>query len=136
MINDIEQAIITKLKDDAELEIAVEVFPEKPAEYRLIHAKGAVLVAYRDTDFEDVGSSQETRTITFVLTFLLRNLRQHKASYASLEKASNTLSRFYPLDNNKSSTMQINKERFVRENEGVWQYDQVYQCTVYVNNDC
>ena len=140
MIDKIEQAIIAKLKADAELDIAVEVFPDKPNDYRLIHAKGAVLVAYRDTDFDDVGSSQETNKLTFVLSFLLRNLRQHKQSYTNLEKASDTLSRFYPLSgietDNQSSTMQIIKQRYISENEGVWQYDQVYELTVYKNNAC
>jgi len=130
-IDDLEDSIIAKLKNDAGLKIAVEKFPSRVSRYKLQHPVGVVLVAYSGSKFNGFGSSQEIRQADIVLTFLLRDLREHERSYDNMELCLDTLRRFKPKG--ASGVMMAEREVFVGETEGVWQYDQPWSVNILID---
>ena len=57
--------------------LAVEYFPEKLAEYRLNHPKGALLVSYAGSRFDkpnDIGAVLQSQTILLCVTVVFRQL--------------------------------------------------------------
>ncbi|MEB4590025.1 Gp37 family protein [Candidatus Thiothrix sp. Deng01] len=115
----IEEAIVEALK--MELTIAhVEAFPDQPRDYNLMHNKGAVLVAYKGREKELVSDcGLGCSNYEFVVSFLFRNLRVregHAGIYEALELAEDALNGIAELQN----------ERFVNFDNGVWEYSQLY----------
>lgn len=88
MIKQIEDAIIARLS--AEIPgYEVRSFPEKPAEFRLTHPKGAVLAAYSKGTFGRSQSTDDTtrqqRRMEFDLFMVVKNLREHGGAYELLD---------------------------------------------------
>lgn len=121
-IANIEKAIIERLKTKIKgLEIIG--FPERPAEYRLIHPKGAILVSYAGATYSEpqsVNAIVQERKMEFDVTVVMRHLRTHEGAYQYLEDVRRALSgyrisgcsKMYPL-----------RERFLSEENGIWQYN-------------
>lgn len=121
MIKTIEDQIISKIKQDIP-ELHVEGFPEKPAEFRLTHPKGAILVHYQGANYSEsksIGYIVQDKKLEFSVTVVTRNLRSHEGAYFYTDKVKEILTGYKP-DN--CSKMQPNKESFLSEEAGIWQY--------------
>ena len=121
MIKTIENQIIERIKQDIP-ELHVEGFPEKPAEFRLTHPKGAILVHYQGANYSEsksIGYIVQDKKLEFSVTVVTRNLRNHEGSYYYLDKILQILTGYKP-DN--CSKMQPSKEAFLSEDAGIWQY--------------
>lgn len=120
-----EQSIVEHLKASID-DLSVESFPEKPSRYRLRHAKGAALVIYQGSRYSDDANMFNERTMTWVVTLLMRHLKSHEGAYAYIESIIQSLVGFKPTGS--PNPLLINKDQFIREDDGVWQYDLVFSC--------
>lgn len=122
MLREIETALVDRLK----LVLpgyAVEPFPDKPASYRLLSPKGAVLVVYRGSGLsptQDVGMIVQERVLQYDITLLTRDLRSHTGAYALLDVLYQSLLGFAPPNCGK---IWIERDGFVSQEDGVWQYE-------------
>ena len=67
-------AVVARLKEKLPT-LAVEYFPEKPAEYRLNHPKGALLVSYAGSRFDkpnDTSAVIQAQTVQLCVTVVFR----------------------------------------------------------------
>lgn len=120
-INNIENSIIERLKNKFP-ELHVEGFPEKPAEFRLIHPKGAVLIHYQGGNYSDqkaLAVIVQDKKLEFSITIVMKHLRTHEGAYEYLEKVRDLLTGFKPEN---CSKMFPTKEEFIGEDNGIWQY--------------
>ena len=120
-IADMEKTIIERLKDRIS-GVEVIAFPEKPAEYKLLHHKGAILVSYRGSSFSEPRATDvvvQERKVELDIVVVMRHLRSHEGAYAYLDAVRTILtgfrlpgcSKMYPL-----------REEFISEEGGIWQY--------------
>lgn len=117
----IENQIIERLKANIQ-DLHIEGFPEKPAEFRLIHPKGAILVHYQGGNYSESKSLDliyQDKKLEFSITVVIKHLRIHYGAYELLEKIREVLTGFKP-DN--CSKMYPSKEEFLLEDNGIWQY--------------
>ena len=120
-INTIKNDIITQLKSSIS-DLKVEEFPDKPAEYKLIHSKGAVLVHFLGTNYnepDEQGFIQQTANLRFGLTLMIKGLRDKNGAYAYIDSIISTLTGFTPTGCTKMYPVRVG---FLTENDGVWQY--------------
>jgi hypothetical protein len=102
--------------------LAVEYFPDKPAEYRLNHPRGAVLVSYLGSSFEKTVSTAviaQPRTLRFGLTLMMRQLNQRQGAVALLDAVRCAMIGFVLPGGKKSWVL---SERYLGESGGIWQY--------------
>lgn len=69
-------AVVARLKEKLP-GLSVEYFPEKPAEYRLNHPVGALLVSYAGSRFDkpdDIGAVIQPQTLQLCVTVVFRQL--------------------------------------------------------------
>jgi hypothetical protein len=123
-IQTIETAIIDRLK--AKLtDAAIEPFPDRPAEYQLIHSKGALLVSFSGSVFSEPEATDvivQDRRMEFDVTVVTKSLRAsgaHHGAYALLEAARLTLTGHQIPGCGKISPR---REGFLSEKAGTWQY--------------
>jgi len=120
-INLIENEIILKLKEEFP-EVLVQGFPDKPAEFILLHSIGAILVHYQGSNYSNSNAlafvTQENKK-EFSITIVTRNLRTHNGAYEFLDKVKHTLTGY--KINGCSPLIPI-KDFFISENAGIWQY--------------
>lgn len=67
-------------------QLQVEYFPEKPAEYRLNHPVGALLLSYAGSRFDrpdDTGAVIQSQTIQLCVTVVFRQLNGKKGRLMS-----------------------------------------------------
>lgn len=120
-ILEIEREIIARLKEKIQ-NVAIEAFPEKPAEFRLIHPKGALLVHYAGSDFLEPKTTDivyQERRVQFAVTVVMRHLRTHEGAYAYLDAVRIALAGFQLPGCTKMYPV---KEEFIGEENGIWQY--------------
>lgn len=120
-ILEIEQAIIERLKLKID-GIPVEPYPDKPSEYRLLHARGALLVRYVGSDFSPPLPTDivvQDRDVDFDVVVVMRHLTGHDGIYEMLDSVRMALTGFKPLG---CSQMYPTSEKFVSEENGIWQY--------------
>ncbi|MDD3012613.1 MAG: Gp37 family protein [Candidatus Gastranaerophilales bacterium] len=120
-IKDIENSIIERLKGTIQ-DLHIEGFPEKPAEFKLIHPKGAILVHYQGSSYSEPkspGCIFQERKLEFSITVVMRNLRTHEGTYEYLDKVRDVLTGFKPENCGKMYPL---KEDFLAEDNGLWQY--------------
>lgn len=104
------------------LDVLVEFFPERPADYRLNHPKGAVLIAYGGTRFDasnDISLVRQHCTIGLSLTMVVHQLNGKTGALALLDKVRSLMIGFKPKGYHKIKLM---GERFASEDKGIWQY--------------
>ena len=104
-------------------DLVVEFFPENPATYGLRHAKGALLVGYRDSTFSpprDVGVTNQDRHLTFHVVVMIRQLNGGDGAIAVLDRLRLALQGFVAPECRRGLTMK--SERFHGQAGGVWQY--------------
>lgn len=121
MIKQIENQIIDRLKANIQ-ELHIEGFPEKPAEFKLIHPKGAILIHYQGSSYSEpksLGCVYQQRKLEFSITVVMRNLRTHEGAYDYTDKVREILTGFKPENCEKMYPV---KEDFMSEDNGIWQY--------------
>ncbi|UTH73976.1 Gp37 family protein [Chromobacterium sp. IIBBL 290-4] len=102
--------------------LAVEYFPERPAEYRLNHPAGALLVSYLGSQFAapvDAGIVAQPRTVKLSVTVVLRQLNGRTGAVAVLDDVRRALVGYRLPDCRK---LQAAGERFLGQTAGLWQY--------------
>ncbi len=102
--------------------LAVEYFPERPADYRLNHPKGALLVSYLGSQFGDTVDTHyiaQPRTVKLSVTVVLRQLNGRGGAVDVLDLVRRALVGFRPPDCRKLTAV---SEKFLGENAGLWQY--------------
>lgn len=119
-ILDIETAIIDLLVPVVP-NLKVEGFPDKPVGYKLKHSTGAVLVSYQGSTFAApiTNPTSQSRTVTFDITLIVKDLRTHNGAYQYIDLIRATLTgyripdlaRLYPVS-----------EGFLNEQNGIWQW--------------
>lgn len=120
-IRDIENAIIKKLKISFP-ELLVEGFPDKPAEFILLHPIGAILVHYQGSNYTNSNSFSsiiQDNKKEFSITIITRNLHSNEGSYEYIDKVKTILTGFKI---NECSELMPIKDFFISENNGIWQY--------------
>lgn len=116
-------AFIARLQGAFDLELAVELFPENPAGYRLNHTIGAILVAYGKSTF---GASEATdavfqaRNMSFQLTLVFRQLNGTDGATSYLDRARECLTGWKPP--HCDMACRPTAEYFIGQVQGVWQY--------------
>lgn len=114
-------AVVARLK--AKLpQLAVEYFPDRPAEYRLNHPKGALLVSYPGSQFGDtvdVTYIAQPRTVKLSVTVLLRQLNGKGGAVDVVDDVRRALVGWRPPDCRKVWAV---SEKFLGESAGIWQY--------------
>ncbi len=120
-ILEIEKAIISRLKNKIQ-GLEISSFPEKPAEYRLLHAKGAILVRYAGCSYTEPLATDfivQDRKINFEVNVVMRHLTSHEGVYAYLDAVRIALTGFKPPNCGKMYPV---KEEFLTEEAGIWHY--------------
>ena len=100
-------AVVARLREKLPT-LAVEYFPEKPAEYRLNHPKGALLVSYAGSRFDkpnDIGAVIQPQTIQLCVTVVFRQLNGKQGAVDLLDVV-----------------RRMTREVFIGEVKGLWQY--------------
>jgi hypothetical protein len=133
-IEELENAIVEKLKSGG-FELAIEAFPEKPADHRLHNAAGAILVIFGGSKF---GESQATdtvvqnRTISFSIVVKTSSLRSHLGAYPVLDAIRRLLTGFEPPECDK---MYPTSEELVDREGSIWTYEAQYSCETLAVED-
>ena len=120
-ILEIEKAIINRLKSKIQ-GLEIDSFPEKPAEYRLLHAKGALLVRYGGCSYTERLATDfivQDRKINFEVNVVMRHLTSHEGVYAYLDAVRIALTGFRPPHCGKMYPV---REEFLTEEAGIWHY--------------
>lgn len=116
-------AFVTRLKTDFDRELAIELFPENPAQYRLNHTIGAILLAYGKSTF---GASESTdvvfqaRNMSFQLTLVFRQLHGTSGAISYLDRIRECLTGWKPP--HCDMTCRPTAENFIGQVQGLWQY--------------
>lgn len=116
-------AFVTRLKKDFDRELAIELFPENPAQYRLNHACGAILVAYGKSTFgtsESTDAVFQARNMSFQLTLVFRQLHGTSGAISSLDRIRECLTGWKPP--HCDMTCRPTAENFIGQVQGLWQY--------------
>lgn len=104
------------------LDVAVEFFPERPADYRLNHPKGVVLISYGGARFEggeDITLVRQSVKVGLSLTVMVRQLNGKTGALALLDTVRQAMIGFRPMGYHKTKLL---SDRFVGEQDGIWQY--------------
>ena len=125
----LETGVLAQLRSIAPAtDIAVEPYPPKPADYTLLHPRGALLLFISGSSS---GQSRQQipgvrqRATRFVVTILLRDFSSHQDAYGWLDKIEAALFGFIPADGWRAIIAV--SDNFVSEVDGIWQYDMVFE---------
>jgi len=123
-VKDIEDSIVTKLSTDI-TDWRVERCPEEPEKYEFVHPKGAILVAYEGSEYEDPKANAPTaikqnRTITIALRLIHKNLFIHHGIYSKLDEIKTSLTG-HQVDPGYSKMYPVS-DSFLAKTEGCWHW--------------
>lgn len=114
-------AVVERLK--AKLpQLAVEYFPDRPAEYRLNHPKGALLVSYPGSTFGDsvdVTYVAQPRDVKLSIAVVMRQLNGRGGAVDVVDAVRHALVGWRAPDCKKARAV---AETFLGETAGIWQY--------------
>lgn len=131
MIQQFEDIIINLLKE--QLKVSVKAYPQHPAKYFLQHSVGEVLVRYagRTPQGDDLSGAMSKHKYNIEIVFVFRRLRDDGGVYNILNEAYQILQGVSLTDT--TSPLSFADERFLDENNGVWQYGQkwTFEHTVF-----
>lgn len=116
-------ALVARLKGAFGQELMVELFPEAPSQYRLNHARGAVLVAYGKSTFggsEATDAMFQQRNLVFRLTLVFRQLNGRDGVTSYLDRIRDCLTGWYAPHCDMACRPVA--ENFIGHLQGVWQY--------------
>lgn len=114
-------AVLARLKVKLP-QLAIEYFPDRPAEYRVNHAVGALLISYPGSQFGDtvdVTYIAQPRTVKLSVTVLLRQLNGRGGAVDVVDDVRRALVGWRPPDCRKVRAV---SETFLGETAGIWQY--------------
>lgn len=115
-------AVVARLKIKLP-HLAVEYFPEKPADYRLNHARGALLLSYAGSQFAetvDVRYVCQPQTLKLSITVIVRQLNGRGGAVDVLDALRLSIIGYKPP--NCRRKIWALSEKFLGENAGLWQY--------------
>lgn len=101
----------------------VDYFPQKPAEFRLNHPTGALLVSYAGSRFDKpqaLGAVIQTQTLSLCVTVVFRQLNGKQGALAVLDALRQTLGGL-ELPHCRRG-LWLTRESFLGESQGLWQY--------------
>jgi len=116
-------AVIDRLKAHFDLELMIELFPEDSARYRLNHPRGAILVAFGKSSFDDSESMDamfQARKIVLRLTFVFRQLNGKDGVISYLDRARGALTGWKAPHCDVACRPLA--EAFIGQTQGIWQY--------------
>lgn len=129
MIEQIEAAIIAKLKP-ALGGLLVDSFPDTQEKYnRLPFNKGVCLVAYKGSRFGEVKATDliiQDQAAEFEVQVAVRNLKGQAGAYALLEAVRGALTGYAP---GGAGQLFPTNEQFVSSEDFVWTYAQTFTCS-------
>ena len=120
---DITQSIVNQLSDTVSNELAVEFYPEKPANYRLNHANGALLVSYAKSNYpkhDDTAAIIKPRQMGFTVTIISRGLHDRYGAVPLVDWVLAMLSGYRPEHTDK--TLAPVRDYFIQHQSGLWYY--------------
>jgi len=120
-LTDLETQIVDRLKSRL-TNIQVEPYPDRPAEYKLLHPTGAVLVHYQGSRYGKRRATDavvQERRLEFGITVMARHLRVHTGAYAILDSVCAILTGWKPAGYGKVYPL---SDGFLSEDTGIWQY--------------
>ena len=115
-------AVVSRLKEKLP-GLQVEYFPEKPADYRLNHPKGALLVSYTRSRFDapdDTCAVIQPQTIQLCVTVVYRQLNGKQGAIAVMDALRRVLGGYTPPGCRRR--IWLAQESFLGEVKGLWQY--------------
>lgn len=118
-------ALRERLQQAFSKELSVELFPENPAQYRLNHPRGAILLAYGKSTFSDGESTDamfQARSIVLRLTLVFRQLNGKDGVVRYLDRIRTCLTGWYAPHCDQACRPL--SEQFIGHTSGVWQYAQ------------
>lgn len=137
-VQDMIDRIVGRLQA-ANLPVRVEAFPDDPGKYKLIHPKGAALVAYGGSRYgnsEGLGRIVQGRSAQFDITLLLRKLHGKDSAVAILEAIRVALTGLRmtnqtdPFGAEKGPKLRPVSDRFTGHGDGVWRYLATFEALV------
>ena len=126
---ELEQAVIAQLKSAA-LGITVEPYPNSPDDYSLLDPAGAALVVIRGSRYDQQFNGVQNRATRIIVTLLVRNLNAHQGAYALIDAITMALMGWTPPIQGSGQNwcgLRVVSDQCVNENNGVWQYDMVFE---------
>lgn len=117
------ESIVGQLASLVGNDLAVEFYPEKPANYRLNHANGALLVNYAKSSYpkhNDTYAIAQPRQMGFTVTIISRGLHDRYGAVPLVDWVLAMLSGFKPEHTDK--TLAPVKDYFIQHQSGLWYY--------------
>lgn len=103
--------------------LAAEFFPDRPADYRLNHPVGALLISYVGSKFaesEDLDGIVQPRALRVSVTLVMRQLNGRLGAVAALDELRRVLVGYKPP--HCTLKLAASDEKFLGEVAGLWQY--------------
>ncbi|ERL56140.1 Gp37 family protein [Psychrobacter aquaticus] len=119
----LSQSIVDQLSDTVGNELAVEFYPEKPANYRLNHANGALLVNYGKSNYpkhNDTYAVVRPRTMMLTITIVSRGLYDRYGAVPLVDWVLAMLSGFTPT--HCDQPLSPVRDYFIQHQSGLWYY--------------
>lgn len=119
----ITQSIVEQLASMVGHDVAVEFYPEKPANYRLNHANGALLVNYAKSGYpkhNDTFAVAKPRQMGFTVTIISRGLHDRYGAVPLVDWVLSMLSGFRPEHTDKA--LAPVRDYFIQHTSGLWYY--------------
>lgn len=119
----ITQSIVDQLASMVGTDLTVEFYPEKPANYRLNHANGALLVNYAKSNYpkhDDTAAVIKPRQMGFTVTIISRGLHDRFGAVPLVDWVLAMLSGFRPKHTDKA--LSPVRDYFIQHQSGLWYY--------------
>lgn len=116
------EAAIARLKAYVRPALAVEYFPERPADYRLNHPVGALLVSFPGARYSrplDTDAVVQERELRLSVAVVMRQLNGRDGAVAVVDRVRTALVGWRAPDCQKTRAL---AETFLGEKAGLWQY--------------
>ena len=119
----ITQSIVDQMAGIVGTDLTVEFYPEKPANYRLNHANGALLVNYAKSNYpkhDDTAAIIKPRQMGFTVTIISRGLHDRYGAVPLVDWVLAMLSGYRPEHTDK--TLAPVRDYFIQHQSGLWFY--------------
>ena len=119
----ITQSIVDQMASIVGTDLTVEFYPEKPANYRLNHANGALLVNYAKSNYpkhDDTAAIIKPRQMGFTVTIISRGLHDRYGAVPLVDWVLAMLSGYRPEHTDK--TLAPVRDYFIQHQSGLWYY--------------
>lgn len=128
LVDEVLETLTSRVDD-----VACELFPDSPSNYRLNHPTGAYLLAWSGSKFGlpvDTFMVAQDRTVSLTFNVLARQLYGRDGAVALCDKLRDALVGWQPTGCDKK--IYAVSEQFLGEEDGIWLY-QVVLATVMVS---